>query len=208
MQRWAPSLPSAAALLEPERGEMNRGFTLWLTGLPGAGKTTLAAGVRHELVTRGLSVEILDGDDVRTSLSRGLGFSKHDRDENVWRIGYVTRLLSRNGIVAIAALVSPYRDARDEVRRAHDAPFVEVFVDCPLEELIRRDPKGLYAKAIGQQIQDFSGISAPYEPPLAPDVHIRTDLQSIDEARVAVVAGLESRGLIGREPMAPAPTRP
>src|ERR1700681_4722083 len=126
---------------------MNQGFTLWLTGLPAAGKTTSAAQVRDELVARGLRVEILDGDGVRAGLSRDLGFSKRDRDENVRRIGSVAQLLSRNGTIVIVAAVSPYHRVRDDVRQAHHAPFVEVFVDCPLEELIRRDPKGLYAKA-------------------------------------------------------------
>ena len=177
---------------------MNQGFTLWLTGLPAAGKTTSAAQVRDELVARGLRVEILDGDAVRAGLSRDLGFSKRDRDENVRRIGSVARLLSQNGTIVIVAAVSPYREARDDVRRAHQAPFVEVFVDCPLEELIRRDPKGLYAKASRGEINEFTGTSAPYEPPLDPDIHIRTDLQSVHEARVAIVRALELRGLVER----------
>src|SRR5712691_4646971 len=155
---------------------MNPGFTLWLTGLPGAGKTTLATGVREELVRRALRVEVLDGDEVRMHLSRDLGFSKRDRDENVRRLGFVARLLSSNGIIAIVAAVSPYREARECVRRSHDAAFVEVFVDCGLEELIRRDPKGLYARAIRGEIQDFTGVSAPYEAPLDPEIHLRTDV--------------------------------
>ena len=175
---------------------MNRGFTLWLTGLPAAGKTTLAARLRDELIARGLPVEVLDGDEVRTSLSRDLGFSRRDRDENIRRIGFVARLLSSHDIVAIVAAISPYRDARHEVRRAHEVAFVEVFVDCPLEELIRRDPKGLYARAIRGEIQDFSGISAPYEAPLDPEIHVRTDLQDVDGAQLTVVRGLETRGLI------------
>jgi adenylylsulfate kinase len=177
---------------------MNPAFTLWLTGLPAAGKTTLAVQVWEELVARGLTVEILDGDAVRAGLSRDLGFSKRDRDENVRRIGSVARLLSQNGTIVIVAAVSPYREARDDVRRAHHAPFVEVFVDCPLEELIRRDPKGLYAKASRGEISEFTGISAPYEPPLDPDIHIRTDLQSVHEARFAIVRALELRGLVER----------
>lgn len=177
---------------------MNQGFTLWLTGLPAAGKTTLASQVGDELKARHLRVEILDGDVVRAGLSRDLGFSKRDRDENVRRIGFVARLLSRNGTIVIVAAVSPYRDVRAEVRSAQDAPFVEVFVDCPLAELIRRDPKGLYAKASRGEIQEFSGISAPYEPPLEPDIHVKTDVQSVEEARLTVVRALESRGLIDR----------
>src|SRR5207237_3238046 len=127
---------------------------------------------------------------------RDLGFSKHDRDENVRRLGFVARLLSSNGVIAIVAAVSPYRESREQVRRSHDAAFVEVFVDCGLEELIRRDPKGLYARAIRGEIRDFTGISAPYEAPLEPEIHLRTDVEGIDEARLAIVRGLELRGLI------------
>ncbi len=128
------------------------GLTLWFTGLPGAGKSTLARRVAETLVGRGLRVELLDGDEFRASLSSDLGFSKEDRDINVRRIGFVARLLSRNGIVAIVAAISPYRAIRDEVRRQHEAPFVEIFVDCSLDELIRRDTKGLYARALRGEI--------------------------------------------------------
>jgi adenylyl-sulfate kinase len=172
------------------------GFTLWLTGLTGAGKSTLARSVRHELVNRGLLVEILDGDDVRATLSKGLGFSRGDRDEHVRRIGLVTRLLSRNGVVAIAAVISPYRETRDEVRRTHEAPFVEVFVDCTLDELIRRDKVGFYGKALRGEIAEVSGVSASYEPPLSPDAHVRTDRQTIEASEEVILACLEQRGLI------------
>jgi adenylylsulfate kinase len=172
------------------------GFTLWLTGLPGAGKTTLATRVREELVSRGREVELLDGDEMRTTLCRDLGFSKADRDESVRRIGQVAQLLSRHGVVAIVAAVSPYREIRDEVRRAHGAAFVEVFVDCGLTELIRRDPKGLYAKAIRGEIQDFSGISAPYEAPAAPDIHVKTDSQDVEATVRVLVTALDERGLL------------
>lgn len=172
------------------------GFTLWFTGLSGAGKSTLAQAVRAELVARGRRVEILDGDDVRTNLSKGLGFSKEDRDTNIRRIGYVARLLSRNGVVAITAAISPYRDVRDEVRRAHESPFVEAFVDCPLDELVRRDSKGLYAKALGGEIQLFTGVSDPYEPPLSPDIHIRTESQTVGQTTQQIVSWLECRRLI------------
>jgi adenylyl-sulfate kinase len=172
------------------------GFTLWFTGLSGAGKSTLSEAVAAELRTRGLRVERLDGDEVRQRLSRGLGFSKADRDENVRRIGFVARLLSRNGAVAIAAAISPYRDVRDEIRREHEAPFVEVFVDCPIDTLVKRDPKGLYAKALRGELANFSGISDPYEPPLAADITVHTDRESVDVSRDAVIGWLEAQHLI------------
>jgi adenylylsulfate kinase len=172
------------------------GFTLWFTGLSGAGKSTLSQAVADELASRGHRVERLDGDEIRRQLSRGLGFSKEDRDENVRRIGFVARLLSRNGAVAIAAAISPYRELRDEIRREHDAPFVEVFVDCPLDALVTRDPKGLYAKALRGEISNFSGISDPYEAPVTPEITVHTERESITESRDAVLRWLEGRGLI------------
>jgi adenylyl-sulfate kinase len=171
---------------------------LWLTGLSGAGKSTLARAVQDELVGRGLPVEILDGDEVRATLSRGLGFSREDRDENVRRIGFVTRLLARNGVVAIAAAISPYRATRHEVRSAHEAPFIEVFVDCSLDEIERRDTRGLYARARRGEVTEVSGVSAPYEPPLAPELHVKTDVETIDESRDAILTWLESRDLVPR----------
>jgi adenylylsulfate kinase len=173
-----------------------RGFTLWFTGLSGAGKSTLSQAVADQLQRRGLAVERLDGDDIRTRLSRGLGFSKADRDENIRRIGFVARLLSRNGAIAIAAAISPYREIRDEVRRDHDAPFVEIFVDCPIDTLVKRDPKGLYAKAIRGEIRQFSGISDPYEPPLNPEITLHTDRENVDASRDAVIRWLETQKLI------------
>jgi len=172
------------------------GFTLWFTGLSGAGKSTLSQAVAEALRQRGFNVERLDGDEVRQRLSHGLGFSKQDRDENIRRIGFVARLLSRNGAVAITAAISPYREVRDEVRRSHDAPFIEVFVDCPLEVLITRDPKGLYAKALRGEIAHFSGVSDPYEPPLSPDLTVHTDREDVDASRDAVLRLLEARHLI------------
>jgi adenylyl-sulfate kinase len=174
------------------------GFTLWFTGLSGAGKSTLATTVRDDILARGRRVEILDGDEVRTNLSKGLGFSKEDRDTNIRRIGYVARLLSRNGVVAITAAISPYREVRDEVRRAHEATFVEAFVDCSLDELVRRDRKGLYAKALRGELQNFTGVSDPYEPPLSPDIHVHSDRETVDESRATILRWLEARGLIGR----------
>jgi adenylyl-sulfate kinase len=174
----------------------NQGFTLWFTGLSGAGKSTLSLAVGDALKSRGCLVEALDGDEIRQRLSRGLGFSKEDRDENIRRIGFVARLLSRSGAVAIAAAISPYREVRDEVRREHEAPFVEVFVNCPLDVLIKRDPKGLYAKALRGQIQNFSGISDPYEPPLAPEITVHTASETVGTSRDVILRWLDARKLI------------
>jgi adenylylsulfate kinase len=174
----------------------SQGFTLWFTGLSGAGKSTLSVAVGEALKGRGRLVEALDGDEIRKRLSRGLGFSKDDRDENIRRIGFVARLLSRNGAVAIAAAISPYRELRDEVRREHEAPFVEIFVDCPLDVLIKRDPKGLYAKALRGEISNFSGVSDPYEPPVAPEITVHTDRETVDVSRDAILRWLDGRGLI------------
>ena len=182
---------------------MSGGFTLWFTGLSGAGKSTLARAVRDELAARGRRVEVLDGDEIRTNLSKGLGFSKEDRDTNIRRIGYVARLLSRNGVVVIAAAISPYREVRDEVRRAHEAPFVETFVDCALDELVRRDEKGLYAKALRGEIAHFTGVSDPYEPPPSPDIHVRSDRESVEESLAKILAWLEKGRLIGSPQMQP-----
>ncbi len=178
---------------------MAQGFTLWLTGLSGAGKSTIAGQITPLLRERGLSVEVLDGDEVRTNLSKGLGFSKEDRDTNIRRIGYVARLLSRNGVVAITAAISPYREIRDEVRAAVEADgagFVEVFVRCTLEELTRRDVKGLYEKALRGEIQNFTGVSDPYEEPLSPEVVVDSSLESEEESVARIISMLEERGLL------------
>ena len=176
--------------------DRRQGFTLWLTGMSGAGKSTLAAALRDVLVSAGHRVEVLDGDEVRKHLSEGLGFSKADRDTNVRRVGLIARLLSRNGVVAITAMISPYRETRDEVRRSHEAPFVEVLVDCSFDELVRRDSKGLYAKALRGEIAHFTGVSDPYEAPLVPDIHLRTDAQAVDESVAAIIAALRERDLV------------
>ncbi len=175
-----------------------KGFTLWFTGLSGAGKTTLAQRMYEELKhRRGLKVELLDGDVVRTNLSKGLGFSKKDRDTNIRRIGFVCHLLTRNDIIAIAAAISPYEEVREEVRNTIGRDkFVLVYVNAPLDVLIERDVKGLYAKALRGEIQNFTGISDPYEPPSEPDVVVHTHLESVDESVNKILAHLEERGLL------------
>src|SRR6267154_2807163 len=184
---------------------MNRkGFTIWLTGLSGAGKTTLAGKLAPELTVRGVNVEVLDGDEVRTNLSKGLGFSKEDRDTNIRRIGYVCRLLSRNGVGTLSAAISPYRAVRDEVRLAierEEVQFIEVFVKCPIAVLAERDVKGLYKKALAGEIKGFTGVSDPYEQPLAPDVVIESDRESVECSSAKIIKELERRRLV------PAPVR-
>jgi adenylyl-sulfate kinase len=174
---------------------MPSGVVVWFTGLPASGKSTIARTVDAILHRRGLPVELLDGEEVRQSLSRGLGFSREDREEHVRRIGYVAKLLSRNGVIAICAAVSPYRATRDEIR-GRVTNFVEVYVEVPLEVAEQRDTEGLYARARAGDIEDFTGISDPYEPPEAPEVHIRSDRESADEAAAKVVKTLELIGLI------------
>ena len=176
---------------------MSRGFVIWLTGLSGAGKSTIARRLEQELAAPGRSVEVLDGDEVRTHLSKGLGFSKEDRDTNIRRIGYVARLVSRHGGVAIAAAISPYREVRDEVRSATPG-FVEVFVRCSLEELVRRDSKGLYAKAIKGEIAHFTGVSDPYEEPLHAEVTVDSGRESVEESVERILDALERLGHIWR----------
>lgn len=173
------------------------GATLWFTGLPSSGKSTIAREVFQRLLDRGLPVELLDGAEVRESLSRGLSFSKEDREEHIRRIGYVAKLLSRNGVIAICAAVSPYRATRDEVRR-NTTHFVEIYVECPVEVAEKRDRDGWYARARRGEVQDFTGVNAPYEPPTSPEVHIRSDQESVDEAATRVLARLEDLELIPR----------
>ena len=178
---------------------MKRGFVLWLTGLSGAGKTTLTEALVPELRSRGTQVEVLDGDEVRTNLSKGLGFSKEDRDTNIRRIGFVSRLLARNGVGVIAAAISPYREIRDEVRRdveTDGASFVEVHVHADLPTLVERDVKGLYAKAIAGEIKNFTGVSDPYEEPLKPELVVRSDRETVDESVERLLIELEEKKLI------------
>jgi adenylyl-sulfate kinase len=171
-----------------------KGFTLWFTGLSGAGKTTLARLVETELSARGHRVEVLDGDVIRTNLSKGLGFSKEDRDTNIRRIGFVCNLLTRNDVVAIAAAISPYREVRDELRRDIGA-FVEVYVSCPIDVLAERDVKGLYKKALAGEIKNFTGVDDPYESPLAAEIIVETDRESPEESAARIIAKLEEMSL-------------
>ncbi len=167
-----------------------RGFTVWFTGLSGSGKSTLSKRVEEILLERGMKVEVLDGDVVRTNLSKGLGFSKEDRDINIRRIGFVCHLLTRNDVVAIAAAISPYRAIRDENRKLIGS-FVEVFCKCPISVLKGRDPKGLYEKALRGEIKGFTGVDDPYEEPLNPEVIVETDTEAIDQSVNKIIRTLE-----------------
>jgi adenylyl-sulfate kinase len=178
---------------------MDEGFTVWFTGLSGAGKSTLATMVEERLREAGRRVELLDGDEVRKNLSSGLGFSKADRDANILRIAYVARLLSRNGVVAITAAISPYREIRDQAR-AEIPRFVEVYVDCPLEVCEQRDVKGLYKKARSGEITQFTGISDPYEPPLNPEIHLHTEQENPEQDVEIILEKLRDLGLLPVDP--------
>ncbi len=173
-----------------------RGFTLWFTGLSGAGKTTIADIVERELREKFGKIEVLDGDIVRTNLSKGLGFSREDRDTNVLRIGFVANLLTRNGVGVIVSAISPFKEVRDEVRRNIGEDFLEVFVDAPLEVCAERDVKGLYKKAFSGEIPQFTGVSDPYEAPAAPELHIRTDEEEPNESARRVIEKLEQLGYL------------
>jgi adenylyl-sulfate kinase len=178
------------------------GFVLWLTGLSGAGKSTVAAKLAPALAERGHRVELLDGDEVRTNLCQGLGFSRADRDTNIARIGYVAGKLAKHGVAVLVAAISPYRQARDRVRASVDQ-FVEVHVAAPVGVCAERDPKGLYAKALAGQLPNFTGVSDPYEPPLDPEIVLHTEAESVDDSVHQVLAWLETNQL----PPRPAPSR-
>jgi adenylylsulfate kinase len=174
----------------------HKGFTLWFTGLSGAGKSTISELLFHRFREAGAKVELLDGDLVRTHLSHGLGFSKEDRDTNIRRIGFVCELLSRNGVIAMVAAISPYRAVREEVRSRINN-FIEVHVHCPLEVLAARDVKGLYKKALAGEIEQFTGISDPYEPPAEPELRVDSSAEGPEQSAARVWAKLEELGLIG-----------
>jgi adenylyl-sulfate kinase len=171
------------------------GCTLWFTGMSGAGKSTLSAVVAQRLRDAGARVELLDGDVLRTHLCRGLGFSRADREENIRRIGFICELLSRHGVISIVAAISPYRASRDEVR-SRVPSFVEVYVTCPMDVLIDRDVKGLYRKALAGEIPQFTGISDPYEPPLAPEVTIDSSSETPEQGVAKILAALEQAGVL------------
>lgn len=180
---------------------MHKGFTLWLTGLSGSGKSTLTGLLEAEFRRRNYQVEVLDGDVVRTNLSKGLGFGKEDRDINIRRIGFVCDLLSRNGVIAISAAIAPYQKVRDENRKlveSHGVTFVEVHVDCSLDELVRRDVKGLYKKALSGEIQNFTGVSDPYEVPTNPEITVNSETQAVEESFRQILQYLEDNKLIGK----------
>jgi adenylylsulfate kinase len=177
---------------------VEEGFTLWFTGLSGAGKSTLANLLQERLQRMGRKVELLDGDEVRKNLSQGLGFSKADRDANIQRIAYVAKLLSRNGVVAITAAISPYRETRDRARAEIDN-FVEVYVDCPLEVCEERDVKGLYKKARSGEIAQFTGISDPYEAPENPEIHLHTERENPEQDVEIMLSKLAELGFLPRE---------
>ncbi len=173
----------------------HNGVTVWFTGLSGAGKSTIAERLLAVLRDQGIKSELLDGDIVRTNLSKGLGFSKEDRDTNIRRIGFVSDLLTRNGVVSIVSAISPYREVRDEVRE-QIGDFIEVHVHASLDELVKRDVKGLYEKALKGEIQNFTGVSDPYEEPLTPEVLVNTEEEEVEESLGKVLGALEERGII------------
>lgn len=178
----------------------HRGFILWFTGMSGAGKSTLASALEDEFKRKGYRVELLDGDEVRTHLSKGLSFSKEDRDTNVRRIGWVARTLAKHGVIAISAAISPYREVRDEIRalteKEGSAAFVEVYAEAPIEALVARDVKGLYKKALAGEIAHFTGVSDPYEPPLHPDVMAHTSTESVETSVKRILHYLIEKRLI------------
>jgi adenylylsulfate kinase len=173
----------------------HRGVTIWFTGLSGSGKSTIARALEAKLRELNCKLEVLDGDIVRTNLTKGLGFSREDRDENIRRIGFVSHLLTRNGVIVLVSAISPYRNVRDEVRERID-DFMEVFVDAPLDVCEDRDVKGLYKRARAGEIKQFTGVSDPYEAPLNPEVHCQTHLETLEESVDKVMAQLEALGYV------------
>ncbi|MEL0138134.1 MAG: adenylyl-sulfate kinase [Halieaceae bacterium] len=185
----------------PERAQLlgHGGATLWFTGLSGSGKSTIAVALEQALYQRGVLVYRLDGDNIRLGINKNLGFSAEDRAENIRRVGEVSKLFVDGGVIVLSSFISPYLADRQIVRALHEAddmPFIEVFVDCSLEAAEERDPKGLYKKARAGEIKNFTGIDDPYEAPEAPEVHLHTDRQSLEEEVEQLLALLEQQGLI------------
>ena len=174
------------------RRDLSSGLTVWFTGLPSAGKTTIARALEKRLLDDGHRVEILDGDVVRTYLTKDLGYSREDRDENIRRIGFVAHMLSRNGVVVLCSVVSPYREVREELRTLHDGRFIEVYVSTPVDVCSQRDVKGLYAKQQSGEMSGLTGVDDPYEPPLEPEVVVPTHTQTLDESVEMVWQALHS----------------
>lgn len=179
-----------------------KGATIWFTGLSGSGKSTIAVAVEQALFTMGKLSYRLDGDNVRHGINKNLGFSEEDRKENIRRIGEVAKLFGDAGTIALSSFISPYKGDRDEVRALHEAadlPFVEVFVDCSLEEAERRDPKGLYKKARAGEIKNFTGIDDPYEAPVSPEIHLHTDRMTLEQEVALILDYLVDNGIILRQ---------
>ena len=177
----------------------HKGFTLWMTGLSGSGKSTITDILIDTFEERGIPIEVLDGDIVRENLSKGLGFSKEDRDTNITRIGFVADLLARNGVPVVTAAISPYKETRDAVRAMHEksgARFIETFIDTSLEACEERDVKGLYAKARSGEIKEFTGVSDPYEAPENPEITVDTEGKTPEESAQEILDYLEGEGLI------------
>ncbi len=172
-----------------------RGVAVWFTGFSGAGKSTIATALTKELKSQGYGIEVLDGDEIRENLTKGLGFSKEDRDTNIRRIGFVAKLLARNGVIVLVPVISPYRSIREEMRE-QIGHFVEVFVNAPIEVCEKRDVKGLYKKVRAGEIKQFTGIDDPYEPPLKPEIECRTDLEELDESVAKIVNKLKELSYI------------
>jgi adenylylsulfate kinase len=190
---------TAAAVHPPEADPaQSKGFIVWFTGMSGAGKSTLSSALRRQLESTH-SVEVLDGDEIRTFLSKGLGFTRPDREENIRRIGYVARILAKHRVAVISAAISPYRESRDEVRRLATqagTPFIEVYAKASLDSLVHRDVKGLYKKALAGEIAHFTGISDPYEPPETPEVTVLTDSETVEQSAERILSALRQRGLL------------
>ena len=180
---------------------IDKGFVVWFTGLPGSGKTTIAKGVMEELRRRGYRVELLDGDWVRKTINPDAGFTREERNRHLYRVAWIARLLARNGVIVLCSFVSPYRDTRAKIREIveEEVPFIEAFVKCSLEEVIRRDPKGLYKRALRGEIKHMTGIDDPYEEPLNPEITVDSEHNSIEENVETVIKYLEDKGLIEKE---------